>query len=230
MKNALLPLKAVRAITAAARLVRDPNRLGEVFRITDSLQEIAGIQEVVRAIAGDPQAKAAFEARRRLTIDLAALRKLPVGTVGRVFADHMIENGLSPDALPTYDATSDVMFFRAHLVETHDVWHAVTGFRTDVAGELGLQAFYFAQMPTKLPPILLAGGLLNTLFSHMEERESRMNAIARGWLLGRRAKLLFGYDWASAWARPMADVRRELGLDLAAVDEQIARAPLAVAA
>ena len=26
---------------------------------------------------------------------------------------------------------------RAHMLESHDVWHVLTGFHTDVAGELG---------------------------------------------------------------------------------------------
>jgi ubiquinone biosynthesis protein Coq4 len=30
----------------------------------------------------------------------------------------------------------------SHLYEMHDLWHAVIGFETDVAGELALQAFY----------------------------------------------------------------------------------------
>jgi ubiquinone biosynthesis protein Coq4 len=43
------------------------------------------------------------------------------------------------------EVTARVLVKRGY--ETHDIWHVVTGFHTDVAGELGLQAFYLAQFP-----------------------------------------------------------------------------------
>jgi ubiquinone biosynthesis protein Coq4 len=49
-----------------------------------------------------------------------------------------------------------------------------------------------------------------------------MNAIARGWLLGRRARPLFGMRWAQRWTHPLADIRRDLGLELERVDAFLA--------
>jgi ubiquinone biosynthesis protein COQ4 len=109
-------------------------------------------------------------------------------------------------------------FVRAHLYETHDVWHVVTGFATDVPGELGLQAFYFAQLPGKLPTAILAAAFVNTLIKHFEEREPRMQEIVRGYLLGRQARPLFGVRWDALWSAPLAEVRAQLQLDRAAVD------------
>ena len=60
----------------------------------------------------------------------------------------------------------------------------MTGYKTDVAGELGLQAFYAAQAPGGLPWMLLAMGFLNTALYAMNEREARFEAIARGWEMG----------------------------------------------
>ncbi len=49
----------------------------------------------------DPQGKRAFETGVRTgPIDLAALRKLPAGTRGRVFAEHLIEDNLDPASIP----------------------------------------------------------------------------------------------------------------------------------
>jgi ubiquinone biosynthesis protein Coq4 len=39
------------------------------------------------------------------------------------------------------------------------VWHVATGFSTDIAGELGLEAFYAAQ----LPPVRLERGHMDFL-------------------------------------------------------------------
>jgi ubiquinone biosynthesis protein Coq4 len=128
----------------------------------------------------------------------------------------MKKNDLDPSAIPTLDAKDELTFIRAHLYETHDVWHAVTGFDTDAAGELGLQAFYAAQAPGGLPIMLIAMGFLNTAIYSMSDRERRLDAIVRGWSMGCRARPLFGVRWGELWERPIEDVRRELGVELAA--------------
>ncbi len=223
MKN---PLNAVRAAVSIFRLVRDPNRLGEVFSLADSLLPLGSSERnraIIAEVSEDPQAARAFEERPRLgPLDLARLRELPGGTLGREFAEHMILNNLDPSALPSRESKDDVQYFQAHLYETHDIWHVATGFPTDVAGELGLQAFYYAQVPGGLPSALLAGGFLNTLLFKFEERDVRMRSIVRGWLLGKRAKKLFGLRWNELWATPLLDVRARLGIDLDLVDAELA--------
>jgi ubiquinone biosynthesis protein COQ4 len=34
-----------------------------------------------------------------------------------------------------------------------------------------------------------------------------MNQIARGWLMGQRAKPFFGAQWSKMWAEPLDEVR-----------------------
>ena len=75
--------------------------------------------------------------------------------------------------------------------------------------------------------------MLNTLLRSMDDLEPRMNAITRGWLLGRRAKPMFGVDWKGQLSRPLEDLRRELNLDLDTVDTEVWKShgePLAAAA
>ena len=205
----------MRGVVSMVRLVRDPDRLGEVFAMADALVKPEILDELVAAFSRDARGARALEERPRVgKIDLAALRELPEGTLGRVYADHMIENGLDPTALPSMEARTPRAYVRAHLYESHDIWHAVTGFRTDVAGELGLQAFNLAQFPSRLAVGLLAMGLLNAVVFHFDETERRMAQITRGWAMGQRARPLFGMDWASMWRQEMDDVRRDLGIDL----------------
>jgi len=203
-----------RALWSFADLVRHPDHLDRVFEISDHLvhRRLEVLGKMRDHFARDPRGALAIHDKPRLAIDLDALSRLPPGTLGRTFADHMRANGLDPAAIPTLASSDDLEFVRAHLYETHDVWHVVTGFGTDVAGELGLQAFYAAQAPGGLPMMLLAMGFLNTALYAMSEREARLDAIARGWDMGRRAKPLFGVRWSDGWERPLDEVRRELGV------------------
>jgi ubiquinone biosynthesis protein Coq4 len=137
----------------------------------------------------------------------------------------MMRNGLDPAAIPTLPSETAGAFVRAHLYETHDIWHAVVGFSTDVAGELGLQGFYMAQIHGPLPPVILAAGLLNTAFGAPQEFHPRMSAITEGWRAGTRARALFGVNWDEHWGRPLDEVRRELGLPTEGVSPDWRRVP-----
>jgi ubiquinone biosynthesis protein COQ4 len=215
-------MHALKALASGFRLIRDPNRLGEVFEIADHLLAAAPLgrtQQLVAEVKRSPEgARALAEKPRVGAFDLDTLAKLPEGTLGREFADHMHKNKLDPSALPSMPGRTELEFFRAHLYETHDILHVVTGFDTDVAGELGLQAFYLAQFPGGLPPALLAGGLLNTMIYAIDQRDIRMRAIVRGWLLGKRSRPFFGVRWGELWGVPLADVRAQLGVDIASIE------------
>jgi ubiquinone biosynthesis protein Coq4 len=215
MKRLKNGLNSARAIWSFIDLVRHPDHLDRVFEIADAMSEQR--REVVEMMrdyyAKDPRGALALREKPRLAIRLDELSKLPPGTLGRTYADHMRANGLDPAAIPRLQSPGELEFVRAHLYETHDVWHAVTGFTTDVAGELGLQAFYAGQAPGGLPLMLIAMGLLNTALFAMGEREARLEAITRGWSMGRRARVLFGVPWDELWERPIDEVRESLRLE-----------------
>jgi ubiquinone biosynthesis protein Coq4 len=207
------PLNMAKAARAFWRITMDPNRLNEVFELAYSLADDKVMGEMVDYVKRDATGAQALAEKTRLRVDLNELRHLPEGTLGRVFADNMIAQGLDPAAIPTLPSDDDKEYIQAHLFETHDVWHAVTGFGTDVPGELGLQAFYMAQLIGKLPTAILASGFLNTLLFNHDERGPRMDEIARGWQMGRKARQLFGVRWDKLWSTPLTEVRRALGLE-----------------
>ena len=206
------PLDVLRIGRAALRLVRDPNRLDEVIAMADRLGDSPAIDPVVEHIAGLPGGRAALADRPRVDVDLPRLRALPDGTFGREAARFLDARGLDPADLPKRAADDDRSWVRAHLFETHDLWHVVTGFDTDVAGELGLQAFYMAQLPTRLAPMILAIGMLNTTIYGFADRQPRMDAIARGWALGQGARPFLAVRWAELWTLPLTEVRARLGI------------------
>lgn len=194
------------------RFVRDPDRLDLVFKLADHLDRDA---PALRAMLARPGV-AEFLAGRApaLRFELPALRALPEGSLGRAFAAFLDQRGLDPGGLYHSDeaGTSDFDRFKLHMERSHDLWHTVLGFDTDVAGELGLQAFTMAQLGASLGYMILSAGLLNTLFLAPEDGERRMEAITRGWQLGRRLRPLFGADWATMITWPIEQVREHFGV------------------
>ncbi len=212
------PLSMVQAATAFVRLTQDLGRLDEVFNLGDGLVDAEMMQAMAERGRQSATGAAALRERPHVHLDLGALRALPTGTLGRQYALMMDRNGLDPASIPALPDDDENRYVRAHLYETHDLWHVATGFATDVPGELGLQAFYQAQLPGRLPTAILAAGFLNTLIFSFAQRDVRLREIARGWLLGHRSRPLFGVRWDDYLALPLDEVRARLGLDVAAVD------------
>jgi ubiquinone biosynthesis protein COQ4 len=207
-------LAKVKALRGFLMLVRDPRDIAGVFSIVDAIRTPADVQPMIDWFERDAVGRRALAERRKLVFDRDALGRLPEGTLGRAFADHLRVNGFDPSDFPALPVGTQHEFVSAHLYDTHDIWHVVTGFGTDVAGELGLQAFYLAQFPSKLGVTLLAAGMLNTLGPQgFDDREHRMEEVVRGWLLGRASRSLFGAPWDELWALPLAEVRARYGID-----------------
>jgi ubiquinone biosynthesis protein Coq4 len=57
----------------------------------------------------------------------------------------------------------DISYITLRRSQTHDIHHVVTGFATDPAGELGLQAFQLAQIRSPIAIAILTAGLINVL-------------------------------------------------------------------
>lgn len=196
-------------------LVKAPNGdLARVGQLSDALNDPHSLQMMVEFLLRHPQGQRAFEERPRLgTVNLQQLHQLPPNTLGYLYANHMIKNGLAPLAAREI-AEDDYSFLEAHLTETHDIWHIVTDFQTDILGEIQLQAFYVAQIhPIPLFLALIAKNLLKTALENLEFSEPLMEAVTRGWTLGKQAKPLFGIHWNKLWEKPIDELRGELNLN-----------------
>jgi ubiquinone biosynthesis protein COQ4 len=204
---------AVAAFLHAIRLLLDPNRLADVFVLDRAITTAEVLERIAARVRADPHAAESLAKRSRLSpIDVERLGRMPEGTLGRAVAEFLRARDLDPKDLPRQDAWDEGSFVRAHLYETHDIWHVVTGFDTDVAGELGVQAFYSAQLDGALPRYLLVGGLVQARIWAPHDWSRRLDAIARGWTLGVRARPLFGQDWDALFGEPLDAVRGRLNL------------------
>lgn len=210
--------ESVRATVSFVRLSRDLNRLNEVFKFAETLRDPKLYEEGVawhQKLPGG--AKALLDRPRLGRLDLAALGALPEGTLGREFADFLAKNQLDPNDIPLMESRDPGEFIFAHYYETHDLWHVLTGFDTDKAGELGLQAFYLGQGgPARLSAMILSAGFLELLMGkdQFEDRDARLHEVARGYVMGKRAKPLFGVRWNERWNVPLLALRERFGIDV----------------
>ena len=140
------------------------------------------------------------------SVDFAALRALPVGTLGRAYASYLDENHLDPDLFQAPPGLPPVVQTVARRIrQTHDIWHVLTGYRPDVAGELALQGFTFAQLS-------MPSSFLIATFGTLVKAPREARAVLEGYRRGRAAAFLAPVRFERMWERPLADVQRELSI------------------
>jgi ubiquinone biosynthesis protein COQ4 len=209
-------LQKIRLAAAAIHVLRDPEDTQQVFALIDQMLTGEHRAELTDAVRQYPLGVEALDRQPSIgQVDLQALAALPEGTLGHSFATFLLERGLDP-ALLTDESKSKEDYVTRHLFETHDIWHVVTGMNSDLAGELGLQAFYMAQLPGKAGGMLIGLGLLRTAMNPEADSHALLESVARGWSLGRRAEPLMGMPWAEQWETPLSELRASLRLDVAA--------------
>lgn len=195
-------------------LVKSPyGDFAGIGKLSHALNDPATLQKTVAFLSLTPQGKQAFEDRPLLgKIDLQQLHQLPDRTLGFRYADHMLRNGFTPLSVNQI-ANDPLVFLGTHIGETHDIWHVVTGCDTDKPGEVQLEAFYTAQIDTdRLFLALLAKNLLKTAMYEVELRDRIMDGLTQGWMMGKRAKPLFGIQWNKLWETSLEDVRASLNI------------------
>jgi ubiquinone biosynthesis protein COQ4 len=195
-------------------LVKSPyGDFASISKLSHVLNDRATVEKIVAFLSLLPQGKQAFINRPLLgKINLQQLHQLPNHTLGYAYAEHMISNGLTP--LPVNEIYNDpLLFLGAHIGETHDIWHVVTGCDTDKPGEVQLEAFYTAQLdPDRLFLALLAKNLLKTAMYEVELSKQIMDGLTQGWIMGKRAKPLFGIEWNKLWKTPLEEVQTSLNI------------------
>jgi ubiquinone biosynthesis protein COQ4 len=143
-------------------------------------------------------------------VDLDALEALPSNTLGHAYATFMKSRGLTPEVFvpPREIRDERKRYVSQRLRQTHDLWHVVSGYNTDVPGEIELQAFTFGQNQTPFGFFVALGGMLK----ERGRRAELLGRVLRAHRRGRKAKQLCYRDWEKRFELPLEDVRREMGL------------------
>ncbi len=153
-------------------------------------------------------------------LDPKRLEQLPPGSLGFEYARHCREQHLDPMLISVESekvaceipATPEHRFVYDRHRDSHDFWHVVTGYGTDMAGEAGIIAWTYGQTRNKAYLLIC---LLNAFICLKRGRPDVFATVWRGIRHGRRSPLLLAVDWDAYLARPIDEVRRVLGIELA---------------
>jgi ubiquinone biosynthesis protein COQ4 len=213
-----LHLDFLLAIKGAISLFRDPTQTESVYDIEDGLRNTKATQLALEFVKSDPDVDRIITERYLPPpVDIEALFALPADSLGHVYAAYIKNSNFDPNFYRKIEVDDDISYMLLRLRQTHDLWHIVAGFSTDVAGELGLKAFELAQTHRTMSAILLAGGLLSTLSKSPADLDKVLECIALGYRSGMKARPFLAQKWEEQWSKPLNDWRKELGITIAKI-------------
>jgi ubiquinone biosynthesis protein COQ4 len=208
-----LNLEFLSTLKGAVSLLRDPSATESVYDVEDGLRQTKAAQLSIEFVKRHPDVAALIQERYLAPLpNLEQLQCCPPDSLGFVYAKYITESGFDPNFYRTLPVEDDISYVFMRLRQTHDIWHLVAGFKTDVPGELGLKAFELAQTHRTMAAILLAGGLLQTLLKTPEQLDLLLDNIATGYRLGCQAQPFLAQKWEHHWEKPLNQWRTELGI------------------
>ncbi|NMO15484.1 hypothetical protein HPC49_19125 [Pyxidicoccus fallax] len=211
-----------RAFHAARILARDPDDLPQVFTIIESLS-LDTMHRIASGLRRSETGRALLAKKPDIVdvlVDRSALARLPEGSLGRAYLDFVERENISAQGIRDAGAKGSTLgkslpapldWVHARMRDTHDLWHAATGYHGDVLGETALLAFTLAQTKNPAIALIAAIGLFKTLGAP-KAKLSRAT-ILDGFRRGRKAVWLPAVDWESLLALPLEEVRRRLNLE-----------------
>ncbi|KAL3284913.1 hypothetical protein HHI36_019045 [Cryptolaemus montrouzieri] len=201
-------------IGAASLALLDPYRadmvacLGETtgsFALHYILSQMENSQEAAKILKEKPRINSS-------TVDLNKLRKMPEGTLGRVYANFLDENKVTPDTRDPVRFVSDIKlaYVMQRYREIHDLIHALLGMKTNMLGEVTVK--WVEAIQTKLP-MCVGGAIFGPLRLKPKQRKDYLQYYLP-WAIetGSTSKFFMNVYFEERWEQPIVELHEELNI------------------
>lgn len=151
----------------------------------------------------------------KLTLDV--LSALPAGSLGHDFYRLISDNNFNLEVLERNSAALQGMppvqrYLNLRILQMHDVWHLVGGFRTTVLQEVAISSFSLAQFGHTYSAMLIGTAAVASLRNSIEGFGLSMQIISEGWLHGRTTPSFMAIEWEDEWHLPISEIRARHGI------------------
>lgn len=218
------PLDAIRSIRLA---LRNPDDTAQAVRALDATAG-KSMDRQLKRFMDTPTGREILAREQSLLdvlIDRERLMAMPEGSLGRTYVDWLIREEISAEGLVAASEAvsqggreSDGPYFvlGCRMREMHDLLHVAAGYGRDLAGEVGVLAFTYAQTGHTGIGFLVAMAYMRSFFRRRDQpaadrREARVSIRKQcrdGYRRGRRADWIVGADWEALLECPIDEVRQ----------------------
>ena len=192
--------------------LRDSNET-EALLTGEEISSVGRMRALVPVLEASEEGRAILRERPRgRDIDLARLRALPEGSLGRAYVAHLDRCGLDPRALdvPVTRGERELDNYLLERVrQTHDLWHTVLGLGTAGHEEVLVHAFQWPQLHMPYSALVVGFGTPKHFVLEGRFRLLR-TALADAVRAGREAAPLLAFYWERHLEEPLEGVRAAL--------------------
>jgi ubiquinone biosynthesis protein Coq4 len=205
-------------------LVAEPRQGLEAVNLTTKTAALCGLvapglpERVGRAAMAYPQVPAAVAQGAPKRFDIEALRRYPKGSLAAAFVAMLEAEGFDPEPLSREDLgiaklPPPLDYLNARILQCHDLWHLVAGYRTTALHEVAISGFQLAQFGHHYSAMFLGMVLTRVAFEAPQGGPILLETILSAWAHGRRSPPLLPVKWESLWDKGLSDVRARLKIE-----------------
>ncbi len=215
----------VNGLKAAAYWSTHPASEKGVSRAFEAVFSLAGplVKKEFDVFAADPAGRRMLDERPILLNLLADTKKLaamPEGSFGRAYHDFMSRMNVSDaksfaelarvdDICERLGWSEEIAWFIERQSNSHDLFHVLSGYGSDLAGEGAVINFTYGQFP--MPVLWPVLGTLAALRPRIGWRRWH-RYLHEAYLRGARARPLVCVDYERDFPLPLDEVRRKYGI------------------
>ena len=224
MSTAHPSAQALTGLEGFITLANDPTQIRAFYDLHKGLEATPAMLSFEQTMLAVPEiAQMVDEGWEPPPRTLAELSRLPAGSLGREHAVRMLADGLDPDVIQRNAASAALepgeseparkaRYLTRRRTMTHDIHHTVTGFATDLPGEVGVSAVYLAQIHQPVSLLYLCAVLLHTMPEPALYGRA-LHRLQEGLQMGWKARNLLAQRWELGWERPLSDWREQLAIE-----------------
>ncbi|MEQ1699380.1 MAG: Coq4 family protein [Ilumatobacteraceae bacterium] len=145
------------------------------------------------------------------------LASCPKGSLGGDLHDLIVDNNFDLEVLPREQLAFSSLpvplgFVNSRILQCHDLWHLLAGYRPTILQEVAISGFQLAQFGHHYSSMFLAVTVTKVAITSPPALELMLDTIFSGWAHGRDTPPLLGLPWEDIWHEPIHTIRATHGI------------------
>ena len=190
----------------------------DALTITVAVASLAGALHPAMGEIADNHARTHNGAARAIAnpipghTEIDALSECPKGSLGLSLYRMIVENGYDPEVLDRESIALSQLphalhYLNARILQMHDVWHLVAGYKTTSSNEIAISAFQLAQFGHNYSSMFLAAVMAISTFKEPRGFTIVMQIITEAWQHGRESPVMMDIEWEKEWNNSLDEIR-----------------------
>ncbi len=206
--------RVILGLGSSAAALLDPWR-GDMVAVSGEVLAGPALVRIQARMAAQAEGAEVLQKRPRInsrTVDFNRLRALPLGTLGRTYADFSDFYSITPDTRDPVHFVDDpeLAYVIQRYRDIHDIVHAVLEMPTNIVGEVAVK--WVEALQTGLPMCIGAALLAPARFGPKQTMQFKE---IRPWVVktGLEAETFMNVFFEQRWEQDLNDFRRDMNFD-----------------